>query len=361
MGLLIFIFSLFVNNSIFSQQVKNGSAIDKLRSYSGKAYQEKLFLHTDREFYTSGEVLWFKIYYVDGAFHKPGGLSKIAYVEIINEKNDPVLQATVSLLPGESNGSFYLPTSLNTGSYTIRSYTNWMKNFDAAYFFEKRITIVNTINRSETLAVKDTIDTPVVNFFPEGGNLVNDIQSKVGFTVTDKRGGINNCRGYILDKNGDTVESFSPLKFGIGNFNFKPLKGNTYRAIVILPGGIQLTKAMPEAFDNGYVMQLSENDRSQVIINIQRKNNSEAGNSAEQLLLAAHTRQVLKVAEKIQVTNNNNNGELIIDKNKIGTGVIHFTLFNGNDQPVCERLFFVKPSSGVSLTVKSDQNIYNKP
>jgi hypothetical protein len=38
------------------------------------------------EVYTSGEVLWFKIYYVDGAFHKPGGLSKIAYVEIISEK-----------------------------------------------------------------------------------------------------------------------------------------------------------------------------------------------------------------------------------------------------------------------------------
>ena len=359
-GFLISIVSLFVSNSIFSQQVKNGSAIDKLRAYSGKAYQEKLFLHTDREFYTSGEVLWFKIYYVDGAFHKPGELSKIAYVEIINEKNDPVLQATVSLLPRESNGSFYLPTSLSTGSYTIRSYTNWMKNFDAAYFFEKRITIVNTINRTETLAVKDAIDTPVVNFFPEGGNLVNDIQSKVGFTITDKGGGINNCRGYILDKNGDTVVSFSPLKFGIGNFNFKPLKGNTYKAIVILPGGIQLIKAMPEAFDNGYVMQLSENDRGQVIINIQRKNNSETGNSVEQLLLAAHTRQVLKVAEKIQVTNNSNNGELIIDKNKIGTGVIHFTLFNGNDQPVCERLFFVKPSSGISLTVKSDENIYNR-
>jgi hypothetical protein len=64
----------------------------------------------------------------------------------------------------------------------------------------------------------------------------------------------------MLDKNGDTVVSFSPLKFGIGNFNFKPLKGNTYKAIVILPGGIQLTKAMPEAFDNGYVMQLTEND-----------------------------------------------------------------------------------------------------
>ncbi|HEX6171845.1 MAG TPA: hypothetical protein VFZ33_19315, partial [Chitinophagaceae bacterium] len=359
MGFLIFILTLFVNNSIFSQQVENGNAVDKLRFYSGKAYQEKLYLHTDREFYTSGEVLWFKIYYVDGAFHKPGGLSRIAYVEIINEKNDPVLQATVSLLPGESNGSFYLPTSLSTGSYTIRSYTNWMKNFDAAYFFEKRITIVNTIKDPVPLAAKDTVAAAVVNFFPEGGNLVNDLQSKVGFIVTGNKGGINDCHGFILDKNGDTVESFSPLKFGIGNFNFKPAKGNTYKAIVNLAGGIQITQAIPQAFDNGYVMQLSENDGGQVIIKIQRKNDPETGNATEQLLLAAHTRQVLKMAEKIVLTSSSNKGELIIDKNKIGSGVIHFTLFNGNDQPVCERLFFVKPTPVVSLTVKSDQNIYH--
>jgi hypothetical protein len=105
-------------------------------------------------------------------------------------------------------------------------------------------------------------------------------------------------------------------------------------------------------------MQLSENERGQVIINIQRRISQATGNSAEQLLLAAHSRQVLKVAEKIQV-NNSDKAELIIDKNKIGSGVIHFTLFNGNDQPVCERLLFVKPLSGISLTVKSDQNIYD--
>jgi hypothetical protein len=356
-GFLIFIVSLLGNDNIFSQQVNNASVVDKLRSYSGKIFQEKLFLHTDREIYTAGEVLWFKIYYVDGTFHKPAELSKIAYVEIINEKNDPVLQATISLLPGECNGSFYLPTSLNTGSYIIRSYTNWMKNFDAVYFFEKRITIINTINDSEPLTVKDTVDSPVVNFFPEGGNLVNDIQSKVGFTVTDKKGGINKCQGFILDKNGDTVTSFSPLKFGIGSFNFKPLKGNSYKAIIVLSGGAQAIKPMPEAFDNGYVMQLSENDRGQVIINVQWRNIQATSNSTEQLLLAAHTRQVLKVAEKIQVRNSDK-AELIIDKNRIGTGIIHFTLFNENDQPVCERLLFVKPSSGISLSVKSDQNIY---
>ena len=235
LSLLLAVIFLFENNPVFSQQDNTIPVVNKLRSYSGKTFQEKLFLHTDREFYTAGEVLWFKAYYIDGAFHKPAELSKVAYVELLNEINQPVLQSTISLLPGESNGSFYLPASLNTGNYTVRAYTNWMKNFDAGYFFEKKITIINTIKVSESLPVKDTVGLASVSFFPEGGNLVNEIQSKVGFTVTDIKGGINNCRGYILNKSGDTITSFSPLKFGIGSFSFKPVTGNEYRAVVILP------------------------------------------------------------------------------------------------------------------------------
>ena len=166
-SLLSAIVILFENNPVFSQQNNTIPVVNKLRSYSGKTFQEKLFLHTDREFYTAGEVLWFKVYYVDGAFHKPADLSKVAHIEILNEINQPVLQASVSLLPGESSGSFYLPASLSTGNYTVRAYTNWMKNFDTRYFFEKKITIVNTIKISESVPAKDTVVPASVSFFPK--------------------------------------------------------------------------------------------------------------------------------------------------------------------------------------------------
>ena len=84
---------LFVTNLVFfisiagvSQELADPPIIAKFRSYSAKAFQEKLFLHTDKEFYTAGEILWFKIYAVDGAFHKPSEFSKIAYIEVLDEK-----------------------------------------------------------------------------------------------------------------------------------------------------------------------------------------------------------------------------------------------------------------------------------
>ena len=49
----------------------------------------------------------------------------------------------------------------------------------------------------------------------------------------------------------------------------------------------------------------------------------------------------------------------LVDKKKIGKGITHFTVFNGNNKPVCERLYFLKPSPGVTLDVKTNQEIYN--
>ena len=353
----VFITSLFcfIISAGFSQELADPSVIAKFRSYSAKAFQEKLFLHTDKDFYTAGEILWFKIYSVDGTFHKPSELSKIAYIEILNEKNEPVLQNIVSLAPGKNNGSFYLPTSFNTGYYTIRSYTNWMKNFDAGYFFEKKITIVNTLKIAPPVDKKDIETMPVIRFFPEGGNLVNGIKSTVGFTVADLNGGINNCHGVIIDKNNDTVISFAPSKFGIGKFEMIPLPGNNYKAVVVLSTGKQILADLPEVYNSGYVMRVTENEQGQFVVIVHRKTGQVSAD--EQMLLAVHNKQVLKYAGK-NIFNGVDSTAFIVDKKRLGQGVVHFTVFNGTDKPVCERLCFIKPVLNVLSSVKTEKKEY---
>ena len=70
-------------------------------------------------------------------------LSKIAYVEILDKNNRPVLQEKISLKPGESHGSLIIPASISSGTYIFRAYTSWMKNFGPEYYFEKAIRIIN--------------------------------------------------------------------------------------------------------------------------------------------------------------------------------------------------------------------------
>src|ERR1700753_2875989 len=71
--------------------------------YQEQAFQEKVFVHVDKSFYLAGEVLWFKVYDVDGYFHRPMPAEGIAYVELIGREQKPVLRATVRLKEGTGN------------------------------------------------------------------------------------------------------------------------------------------------------------------------------------------------------------------------------------------------------------------
>ena len=352
----VFLFLQLAGYPAFSQDGLSVSIVHKFESYNSKALQEKIYLHTDKDFYLAGEILWFKIYHIDGTFHKPIQLSKIAYVEILNRDGKAALQAKISLEPGQSKGSFYLPVTLNSGNYTIRAYTSWMKNFDPAFFFEKKITIVNTFKNSESPVHNDSAGTRI-DFFPEGGNLVSDIQSKIGFRATDGQGKGIDFSGFVINEAGDTITTFSPFKFGTGNFLFKPLSNHSYKAVIVLPDGRIINRPLPDFYSYGYVMNLSDNGRGYLRIAVYRKKLPGEQNT-EQLLLAAHTRQVLYVAEE-KIIDKSDSTVFLIDKTTIGYGITHFTLFKGQGQPVCERLFFIKPTVGISLNVKGDQDNYS--
>src|SRR4051812_23478015 len=104
--------------------------------------QEKVYVHTDKETYFPGEVIWFKVYAVEGATQRPAAISKLAYVELLDKDQAPLLRGKVLLKEGMGSGSFLVPASAVTGNYLFRSYTSWMKNNGPDYFFNKSLTLV---------------------------------------------------------------------------------------------------------------------------------------------------------------------------------------------------------------------------
>jgi hypothetical protein len=200
--------------------------------------------------------------------------------------------------------------------------------------------------------------TPDVRFFPEGGYLVNGINSTVGFTVTNLNGGIDNCHGFIISKNNDTIRSFAPSKFGIGKFEMTPLPGNDYKAVVILPTGKQISAQLPVVHNNGYVMKVTENEHNQFVVIVYRRT-GQVSAADEPMLLAVHNKQVLKYAGK-NILSSVDSTMFVVDKIRLGQGVVHFTLFNGTDKPVCERLCFIKPVLNAVSSVKAEKTEYGK-
>ena len=111
-------------------------------AYQRQALTEKIFAHTDRETYLTGETIWFSLYVVDGFVHRPLDLSKTAYVEVLDQNKRPLLQAKIQLRNGRGSGSLNIPDVVSA-TYTLRAYTRWMRNFGPDYFFEKELVIIN--------------------------------------------------------------------------------------------------------------------------------------------------------------------------------------------------------------------------
>jgi hypothetical protein len=312
--------------------------------YAQKNLQEKIYVHTDRELYLAGDIAWFKTYLVDGSLHKPLDLSKVAYVEILDQQNKPLTQAKIEMKQGEGAGSFFLPVTAASGKYTFRAYTNWMKNAGPDFFFQKTITVINPQRSLTPPAQANASAEPDIRFFPEGGNMVYGLQSKLACKATDAYGKGIEFTGAIVDENNNKVADFRSLHAGIGSFLFTPQSGHRYKAIIETANQKQFTKELPSIYANGHVMRVSASGSDK--INVHLENNSGNNNA----YLVVHTRQILKFA--MQVTVRDGRADITVDKNKLGEGISHFTLFDSNRQPVAERLYFIYPTTTLQLDVR---------
>jgi hypothetical protein len=346
------VFAIFTFVPALAQNTVQVALQQQFDTHRQNNLQEKIYVHSDKNFYLAGEICWFKIYYVDGFFNKPLGLSKVAYVEVLDKNNTAVLQAKVALKEGNGEGSFLLPVSISSGKYKLRAYTSWMKNFSADYFFEKSITIINTrrVYEADTLQQKSAYE---VTFFPEGGNLVNGIASTIAFRVVNQNGKGVACQAAIINDKSDTVVKCATLKFGIGNFVLTPEAGHVYKAVITLPNGKKIIQPIPAAYNNGYVMHLAYADTGKIKITVQAPPYNSLSST---IYLFVHTRQSVKLVLSGSIKNGLT--EFIIDKKKLGDGISHFTVFSGERQAVCERLFFKYPEQKLQLSMVTDKQEY---
>ena len=80
----IFILAILGNFDCLYAQSTNLDGIKlAYQSYLNNNLQEKIFVHSDRNVYLSGEIVWFKVYVVESGTNHLIDLSKIVYVDIL--------------------------------------------------------------------------------------------------------------------------------------------------------------------------------------------------------------------------------------------------------------------------------------
>ncbi len=327
-----------------NQLVKSATDFNKTH------YQEKVFVHLDRSFYLTGETAWFKIYLVDGIVHQPSATSTVVYVEILDRDNTPIIQTKVNIQDGKGNGSIVLPASLGSDNYLVRAYTHWMKNFDPDFYYHQTISIVNPFRSlaKHEMKADSKLD---IQFFPEGGQLVDGIQSKIACRVVSEAGHGVDYHGFILSAQGDTIIRFKPQKFGIGSFEFKPDLNESYQ-VIINHQGKKFNAKLPSIQSSGYVMQVTDTSNNRFYVKIRSKGKE----GAAQIHLIAHTRQVIKIASSQNLINGSVN--FMVDKSMLGKGISSLTIFNSELKPVSERLVFIQPDNKIPVSITPEKSTY---
>jgi hypothetical protein len=346
--------SLFIIFFLTGLQLFAQPAIDtlysKFNAYRIKNFQEKIYLHVSQSSFLTGETIWFSAYTVDASLHKPSDLSKVAYVELLDRANGHVAQAKIELKDGRGNGSLYLSPSISTGNYTIRAYTQWMRNTSPEFYFHKTLTIANTFVPIDAQE-KQTLENPYeAMFFPEGGNLLADVSGKVAFRVVSKNGKGISFTGCVVNERNDTILHFTPQHFGIGNFTFTPSASVVYKAIIKDPQGNSFRYDLPQAVNKGYALHVKDS-ADQFFITINHNNPS----ASEPMFLFVHTRNQVSHAEVLLQQNK----PIIISKKNLPDGITQITLFDFYLKPVSERLVFKHPEHMLSITAQMNQSQYD--
>lgn len=416
----------------------------QIEKYRSEYPQEKVHLHLDKPYYAIGDNVWFKAYVVIAEKNQLSNFSKILYVELINDKDSVKQSLTLPVELGLTWGDFTLSDSLKEGNYRIRAYTNWMRNFDDAYYFDKTITIGNSIankvitqadytyikeakgqkvmanlnytdtagtplsnkevsyevsldsrsilkgkgltdakgtvqvsfvnnqpfilksgriltnirldekeNVSKSFPIKTTSNETDVQFFPEGGELIDEISSKIAFKAVGSDGLGIAIRGYITDQDQNRLVDFSSEYAGMGTFRIKPSASNSYIAHITFEDGSEKAIPLPKVKAKGYVLSVDNSDSNLLRLKVYSNEQQEA--DSELKLVAQSNGQVLFVSKNKMTSTA---FSAAIQKSRFPTGILQLTLFSPNNEPVAERLVFINHSDYLNLNLSTEKPEY---
>ncbi|WP_316842746.1 carboxypeptidase-like regulatory domain-containing protein [Pedobacter gandavensis] len=421
--------------------------LERMKEFNQKYPQEKVHLHLDKPYYAIGDNIWFKAYIYNGTTQESSDISKILYVELINERDSVKQQLKLPVMAGATWGNFSLPDTLTEGNYRVRAYTQWMRNTGPEFFFDKTIKIgyswtnqvfTNTdysyskedkgervtanisfkdkdgnpyvendvryeiqldsksflkgkaitnkkgeislsfINNQPDISKKGRIvatislpddkkitrEIPIkatsrsvdVQFFPESGNLIEGLPTKIGVKAVNASGHGENISGTILDPNGIEINRFETKHLGMGNFIINPQTGIRYIAKVKFADGSEKSIQLPITQSSGYAMTVTGTDKEKLTVKIMRSNNLTG--PVKLRLVGQHSGNVMFSPE---VTITDQLATINIPRKELLEGILQLSLFSEANQPIAERLAFVyNPEDRATVQLSTEKAVYAK-
>lgn len=313
---------------------------------------EKVYLHLDRERYWSGETIWFKAYLTNAVTNNLSAISNNLHVELISPDANIIDHKIVRLDMGLGNGDFLLKDSLPHGNYQIRAYTRSMQNFNDLFFFHKDIVIGHPV----TTVATDNSANLDIQFFPEGGSLIAEVPTVVGFKAISQDGLGCNVRGKIISSEGDSVASFASENCGMGNFSFTTAKQLKYFAEGVSDKGVPFKVPLLESLSDGYAISVADYNDHYFRVSINTNQSTLEEFPFKELVVEVSSRKSLYLTASTVADSTSN--LILLPKRELPDGIVCLTLKDNYGAIYSERLFYNHKKSPLQIKVIPDKNTY---
>lgn len=299
-----------------------------------KIPREVAYVHLNKTVYLKGETLAFTAYILDKNTKTLSSLTTNLYCTVIDETNKVVKQQLIQVENGIGSGQIFVDSVFTSGNYTFKAYTNWMRNFNERNFYSQLIKIIDVENATKTKTRTNKVD---VQFLPEGGHLVLDVENSVGVIMKDSLGyGLPNVEGKILNEDNLELTTFKTNVFGFAKFSFVPKPKMAYHAEYTINNTIQ-DQTIRQAEQNGIVLKITDLG-NKIALTLNTNQNTLPTLQDELYQLTIHNGKSIKAVDivfdqTLQLVK-------VLDYENLFPGINIITLFDGNHQPLLERQFF---------------------
>ena len=268
------------------------SLAERLRAFSVRYPQEKVYVHMDNTCYQLGDTIWFAAYTRQTDTDMPSEVSGVLYAELWNHDGYLVERKMIPVEGGRGNGFFSLNDSLlYAGYYELRAYTRWQLNWGEHerehgpgaedWFFNRQMAkdfyrdydklysrVVPVYDRSEVPeeAYREMTLRPLrryfrasgeasqlrLSFYPEGGQLVAGAECHVAFEAATEEG---EAVGGTLFMGGTRTAT---CHRGRGSLVLTPEAGRTYRAKFVAADGREVVAELPCVVRDGVALHAAQ-------------------------------------------------------------------------------------------------------
>jgi len=206
------------------------------------------------------------------------------------------------------------------------------------------------VEESNTILIPTHRLPPDIKFYPESGNLVDGLETKVGFTALDHSGNPLEIKGRIVDANNNVIKDFKCLSGGLGFFNLIPQAQNPYKVEIIEPKDVGQTFNLPKVLHTG--INIIFNNRTKDFLSFQINSNLKV--SSKIIYVIAEIDGVIVWNKQINLKDS---FALEVPVKDLPGGIIRITLFDENRGVLANRAVFLD-KAGSGITVETDRNEY---